>query len=58
MSAAFEIADNPELLAREIQRFLDSVEAISTRRCPTPHRVQNRLTESLAAHRGILRQHP
>ncbi len=49
MSAAFEIADNPELLSREIQRFLDSVKALDET-VPEPHRTQNRMTE--VAHSG------
>ncbi len=48
MSAAFEIGDNPELLSREIQRFLDSVKKLDET-VPPPHRNQNRLTETPSA---------
>ncbi|GAA3534479.1 proline dehydrogenase family protein [Aeromicrobium panaciterrae] len=51
MSAAFEIADNPDLLSREIQRFLDSVNDLDET-VPEPHRIQNRSTEQLEAQSG------
>ncbi len=56
MSAAFEIADEPELLAREIRRFFASVDALDDT-VPQPHRTQNRLTESRAGALRSIRQH-
>ncbi|MCW2830303.1 MAG: 1-pyrroline-5-carboxylate dehydrogenase [Aeromicrobium sp.] len=44
MSAAFELGDDPALLARETQRFIASVDQLDDA-VPVPHRVQNRLTE-------------
>ncbi len=57
MSAAFEIADNPELLSREIQRFLDSVKDLDET-VPQPHRNQNRMTEAPRAGIEHVHQHP
>src|SRR5215207_1967290 len=51
MSAAFELADDPDLLTRETQRFLSSVEALDDT-VPEPHRAQNRLTEAPAVQSG------
>ena len=51
MSAAFELADEPDLLAREIQRFFASVDALDDT-VPEPHRTQNRLTEVAPVHSG------
>lgn len=44
MSAAFELSDEPELLAREIQRFFAAVDDLDDV-VPAPHRDQNRLAE-------------
>ncbi|NRQ50887.1 bifunctional proline dehydrogenase/L-glutamate gamma-semialdehyde dehydrogenase [Aeromicrobium stalagmiti] len=44
MSAAFELSAAPDLMDREVRRFLDSVEALDES-VPVPHRVQNRQTE-------------
>ncbi|MEV7396197.1 bifunctional proline dehydrogenase/L-glutamate gamma-semialdehyde dehydrogenase [Aeromicrobium sp. NPDC092404] len=49
MSAAFELADEPDLLAREIQRFFASVDALDDS-VPEPNRRQNRLTEVAPVH--------
>ncbi|MET0954042.1 MAG: bifunctional proline dehydrogenase/L-glutamate gamma-semialdehyde dehydrogenase [Aeromicrobium sp.] len=49
MSAAFELSDDPSLLDRETQRFLDSVKNLDEA-VPAPHRVQNRLTEIQPPH--------
>ncbi len=57
MSAAFEIADEPDLLAREIQRFVASAQEVDDA-VPTPHRMQNRLTESVVAPRGSFANTP
>jgi len=57
MSAAFEIADDPALLSREIQRFLDSVNDLDET-VPTPHRSQNRITENLVATSGTFTNTP
>jgi RHH-type proline utilization regulon transcriptional repressor/proline dehydrogenase/delta 1-pyrroline-5-carboxylate dehydrogenase len=57
MSAAFEIGEEPDLLAREIRRFFASVEALDAE-VPEPHRIQNRLTESVAAPRGTFANTP
>lgn len=51
MSAAFELADEPDLLAREIRRFFASVDALDDT-VPEPHRTQNRLTEVAPVHSG------
>lgn len=44
MSAAFELAAEPDLLAREIRRFFASVDALDNS-VPQPYRTQNRMTE-------------
>ena len=44
MSAAFELASNPQIHTREINRFLASVEALDTS-VPAPFRRQDRLAE-------------
>ena len=49
MSAAFELADEPDLLNREIRRFFASVDALDDT-VPEPHRTQNRLTEVVPVH--------
>ncbi len=51
MSAAFELADEPDLLNREIRRFFASVDALDDT-FPEPHRTQNRLTEVAPVHSG------
>jgi RHH-type proline utilization regulon transcriptional repressor/proline dehydrogenase/delta 1-pyrroline-5-carboxylate dehydrogenase len=51
MSAAFELADDPDLLAREIRRFAASVDALDDA-VPEPHRTQNRLTEAAPVQSG------
>ncbi len=51
MSAAFELADEPDLLNREIRRFFASVDALDDT-VPEPHRTQNRLTEVAPVHSG------
>jgi RHH-type proline utilization regulon transcriptional repressor/proline dehydrogenase/delta 1-pyrroline-5-carboxylate dehydrogenase len=51
MSAAFELAEQPELLDREIGRFLDSVKALDEA-VPAPHRVQDRRDDAVAVHPG------
>ncbi|MCW2752478.1 MAG: 1-pyrroline-5-carboxylate dehydrogenase [Aeromicrobium sp.] len=57
MSAAFEIADEPDLLAREIQRFFASIEALDAE-VPKPHRSQDRLTETITPPRGSFANTP
>ncbi|MCW2798868.1 MAG: 1-pyrroline-5-carboxylate dehydrogenase, partial [Aeromicrobium sp.] len=57
MSAAFEISDDPDLLAREIRRFFASVEALDAE-VPKSHRSQNRLTETITAARGSFANTP
>ncbi len=57
MSAAFEISDNPQLLSREIQRFLDSVNDLDET-LPVPHRTQDRTTESISAATGTFANTP
>ncbi|MEO7295121.1 MAG: aldehyde dehydrogenase family protein, partial [Candidatus Limnocylindria bacterium] len=57
MSAAFEIADNPDLLSREVQRFLDSVDDLDES-VPAPNRSQDRLTETLTATSGSFANTP
>ncbi|MCL3818570.1 proline dehydrogenase family protein [Aeromicrobium wangtongii] len=51
MSAAFELASNPSLQAREVERFVRSVEALDSS-VPRPHRVQDRLTDTPTASPG------
>ncbi|MBC7631868.1 bifunctional proline dehydrogenase/L-glutamate gamma-semialdehyde dehydrogenase, partial [Aeromicrobium sp.] len=49
MSAAFELAAEPDLFDRETRRFLASVADLDEV-VPPPHRTQNRLTEIQAGH--------
>ena len=52
MSAVFELASDPTLLARERTRFERSLDALEAdRSVPASHRVQNRATEADAATR-------
>ncbi|MDX6233695.1 MAG: RHH-type transcriptional regulator, proline utilization regulon repressor / proline dehydrogenase [Nocardioidaceae bacterium] len=57
MSAAFELADEPDLLNREIRRFFASVDALDDT-VPEPHRTQNRLTEAATVHSGAFANTP
>ncbi len=57
MSAAFELADEPDLLAREIQRFFASVDALDDA-VPEPHRTQNRMTEVAPVRSGAFTNTP
>jgi len=57
MSAAFELVSNPSLHTREINRFLRSVEDLDTS-VPTPHRLQDRLTEVPATATGTFANTP
>ncbi len=49
MSAAFDLADDPEAFDREASRFLASVKALDES-VPQPHRVQDRRTDSTDHH--------
>jgi RHH-type transcriptional regulator, proline utilization regulon repressor / proline dehydrogenase / delta 1-pyrroline-5-carboxylate dehydrogenase len=51
MSAAFELAAEPELLKREMGRFFAAVDDLDPA-VPAPHRNQNRLTEIPPVHAG------
>jgi RHH-type proline utilization regulon transcriptional repressor/proline dehydrogenase/delta 1-pyrroline-5-carboxylate dehydrogenase len=57
MSAAFELADEPDLLNREIRRFFASVDALDDT-VPEPHRTQNRLTEVATVRSGAFANTP
>ncbi len=49
MSAAFDLADDPDAFEREASRFLDSVKALDDV-VPPPHRVQDRRTDATDHH--------
>jgi RHH-type proline utilization regulon transcriptional repressor/proline dehydrogenase/delta 1-pyrroline-5-carboxylate dehydrogenase len=49
MSAAFDLADDPEAFEREAGRFLASVKALDES-VPAPHRVQDRRTDTTDHH--------
>ncbi|AXT84813.1 1-pyrroline-5-carboxylate dehydrogenase [Aeromicrobium sp. A1-2] len=57
MSAAFELADEPDLLNREIRRFFAAVDDLDDE-VPAPHRVQNRLTEIAPVRSGSFANTP
>ncbi len=57
MSAAFEIADDPALLSREIQRFLESVRAPRRDGPRTPSQPEPHDRAARGRHRHV-RQHP
>jgi RHH-type proline utilization regulon transcriptional repressor/proline dehydrogenase/delta 1-pyrroline-5-carboxylate dehydrogenase len=57
MSAAFELAAEPDLLAREIRRFFASVDALDDS-APQPYRTQNRMTEIAPVRSGAFTNTP
>lgn len=57
MSAAFELADEPDLLAREIRRFFAAVDDLDES-VPKPHRVQSRLNEVTPVSSGTFANTP
>ncbi|NMO56170.1 bifunctional proline dehydrogenase/L-glutamate gamma-semialdehyde dehydrogenase [Actinoplanes sp. TBRC 11911] len=58
MSAVFELDSDPQLFAREQQRFLASLEALHTDTVPAPHRVPDRFAAVPVATAGHFENTP